>query len=111
MTKQLKYYIWALGCAMNKADGERIATVLDSADYIQVDSENKADFIMVVACSVRQSGIDRILGKFNVWKKKGIKTIITGCVLDLDRPKMEKLFDLVFDIKDLEKLPNLIKNL
>ena len=111
MTKELKYYICALGCAMNKADGERIATVLDSASYTQVDSENQADYIIVVACSVRQSGIDRVFGKFNVWQKKGIKTIITGCILELDKTKMEELFDLVFDIKKLDKLPELIKKL
>lgn len=93
---------------MNKADGERIAALLDAAGYEQAESENTADFIIVVACSVRQSGIDRIFGKFKVWRKKGVKTIITGCILDLDRPKMKKLFDLIFDIKDLEKLPKLM---
>lgn len=110
MKKKLSYFVWILGCAMNKADGERVATVLEKMGYTPAKSENTADLIAVVACSVRQSGIDRILGKANAWKKAGAIMILTGCVLPSDKPKMTKIFNIIFDIKDLAKLPTLLSS-
>ena len=107
--KNPNYYIWSLGCAMNKADAERIATVLDNHNYTEAKDEKTAELIIVVACSIRQAGIDRILGKAKQWDKK--ITVLTGCVLEQDKPKMEKIFDLIFNIKDLKKLPLMLKKI
>jgi tRNA-2-methylthio-N6-dimethylallyladenosine synthase len=64
-------------------------------------------------CSVRKSAVDRIAGNFKKYKKfkeknPNFRTVITGCVLESDREKFEKLFDLVVDIKDIEKLPKML---
>jgi tRNA-2-methylthio-N6-dimethylallyladenosine synthase len=111
MLKKQTYFVWILGCAMNKADGERVATVLEKMGYAPAKSEKTANLIAVVACSVRQSGIDRILGKANAWKKSGTTMILTGCVLPSDKPKMAKIFHLTFDIKELAKLPAMLKKI
>ena len=75
--------------------------------------DSEADLIMVLACSVRQSAIDRIYGlkkKFEkIRKNKPLITILSGCVLRSDQPKMEKFFDIVFDIKKLSSLPKLLQ--
>ena len=109
-----KYYIWILGCQMNYADAERIATILYELGYIKTDEDQQADLIVTVACSVRQSAIDRVYGKAKVWnkirQKKPLTTILTGCILEIDKNKMAKIFDQVFDIGDLQKLPELLNN-
>jgi len=56
---------------------------------------------------------DRIYGKAKIWKKlklvnRNLKLILTGCVLEKDKPKMGKIFDAVFEIKELDKLPPLL---
>ena len=51
----------------------------------------KAHFVIVLACSVRQSAIDRVWGKLNLWKTK--KTIfIIGCVLPTDQKRLAKKY-------------------
>ncbi len=104
----MNYYIWVLGCAMNKSDAERIASVLCDAGYIETKVESEADIVITVACSVRQSGINRIYGKIKEWedirKKRPLITALSGCVLPSDRKKMDKFFDLIFEINGIKKL-------
>ena len=87
---------------MNFSDSERIKTILKSTGH-ESASEKEADLIIVNACSVRQSAVDRIYGKLKQWQGK--KIFITGCVLPKDRQKLAPKVDLIFDIKDLSKLP------
>lgn len=98
---------------MNHSDSERIAAVLDSIGYRKTRSQKEADLILVNACSVRQTAIDRIWGQAQNFTKirggnKNLKTILTGCVLGKDKNKFRKIFDLILDIKDLPKLPNIL---
>lgn len=107
-----KYYTLTLGCQMNKSDSERLSKVLEDLGYKKTEEEKNANLITVVACSVRQSAIDRIYGKIRNWQtlkeKKPLITILTGCVLPVDRKKMASFFDLIFEIKDLDKFPSLL---
>ena len=107
-----KYYILVLGCQMNKSDAERLATVLEKTGYKKANKEDQADLIAVVACSVRQTAVDRIHGKINRWKKLSQKpvTILTGCVLPDDNKKLEKHFDVVLNINEINDLPKMIAN-
>ncbi|MDO8668954.1 MAG: tRNA (N6-isopentenyl adenosine(37)-C2)-methylthiotransferase MiaB [Candidatus Buchananbacteria bacterium] len=104
-----KYFILALGCQMNKSDGEKIETILAGLGYTKADSESTADLIVAVACSVKQSAIDRIYGKAHNWQEKRqqgkLFTILTGCVLKPDQKKMAKIFDLVLAVKDIDQIP------
>ena len=113
MKGQLKYFIWVLGCQMNESDAERVAAVLEYLGYQKTKSEDAADLIVVMACSVRQKAIDRILGKYRKWnlikKKRKLVTVLSGCILPDDKPKMGKIFDVIFEMKDLAKLPKLLK--
>jgi len=116
-----KYYILTLGCQMNKSDGERIARVLENLDYVKADDEKSADLIVINSCSVRQAAIDKIFGKIHSWNKEKARrqrdgdtplvTILSGCVLSQDKKKFEKLFDLILDIKDLPRLPEMLSEL
>ncbi len=107
-----KYYLFILGCQMNYSDAERLATVLESNGYQETKNETAADLIAVVACSVRQSAIDRIHGKVKIWEKlkrqRKLTTILTGCVLPADKKLLAEKFDLVFDITELPQLPQLL---
>lgn len=89
---------------MNKNDSERIASFFDKNGLVEADMK-EADVIVVNACSIRESAIDRIHGKMkNIrgMKKKPI-TILTGCVLQKDRLKVSSLFDHILETKDLSR--------
>jgi len=102
-----KYYIWVLGCAMNKSDAERADSIFQELGYKKTKKDKDADIILVMACSVRQSAIDRIFGKSKNWYGKQ-KLILAGCVLPQDKPKMKKIFDLIIENKDVSKIPKML---
>ncbi|MBU0731772.1 tRNA (N6-isopentenyl adenosine(37)-C2)-methylthiotransferase MiaB [Patescibacteria group bacterium] len=109
----MKYWIWPLGCQMNKSDAERIEKILKSLGYKKTDDDKLADLIVVVACSVRQSAIDRVYGKFRWWAKRQKKgeliAILTGCVLDHDIQKFKPKFDLIIDLQEINKIPKFLE--
>lgn len=93
---------------MNYSDAERIVSVLKLAGY-KTGREEEADLILVMACSVRQKAIDKIYGKSKRWqkmkrRKPDLRLVLSGCVLPEDRKKLSKIFDLVFDIKEIDDL-------
>ena len=99
---------------MNHSDSERIAGVLELANYEKSTKEDEADLIVINMCSVRESAVSRISGNFHKYKnykKKNpnFKTVITGCILPSDKDRFDKLFDLIIDIKEIEKLPERLK--
>lgn len=97
-----KYFIRTFGCQQNDSDSERIAAILEKQGYEPVKNADssaealaKADLIVVNACSVRQTAIDRAFGLLNNIKKlkkrnPKLRIIITGCVLKSDKGKFEK---------------------
>jgi tRNA-2-methylthio-N6-dimethylallyladenosine synthase len=98
---------------MNTSDSERIRRILDKENFIETKEEKKADLIIIVACSIRQSAVNRIYGKipfFNKYKKNNpkFKTIITGCMLAKDKKLFASKFDFVLNIKDIAKIPKLL---
>lgn len=103
-----KYHIITFGCQMNKSDSERIAAVFEHLNYSAVSAPQNADFVIINACSVRQTAIDRIWGlleQFTAEKKnRKLVTILTGCILAEDKVKLREKFDFVFNIKDLAAL-------
>lgn len=112
MPAEKKYFLHVYGCQMNVSDAERLGALLERLGFAKTDDEQDASLIGVVACSVRQGPIDRIYGQANKWqamkKEKGTVTLLSGCVLDHDKPNMAKIFDVMFPIKDLGTMPALL---
>ena len=108
-----KYWINTFGCQMNRSDSERIAAVFESMGCQPSLVINQADFVIVNMCSVRQTAVDRVYGQNNNLKRlkranKGLKTILTGCILKADKAKMAEIFDFVLDKKDLGNWPAIL---
>jgi tRNA-2-methylthio-N6-dimethylallyladenosine synthase len=109
----MKYCLLHLGCQMNQSDAERVRTVIEALGYERVDDEEQADLLGIVSCSVRQRAIDKAYARirtWNSWKRdRSLLTFATGCVLPADREKFLSLFDLVFDITEIPRLPDMIR--
>jgi len=86
---------------MNESDSQRIALFLENKGYKSAKDMNSADLIIINACSVRQTAIDRIFGLKPKFKKLKAKTILTGCVLKQDKKKFKEFFDEILTIKEL----------
>ena len=99
---------------MNQADAERVHAVMARMGLHNTDVEEDASIIGIIACSVRQKAIDKVyskISKWNKWKnKKNLITFVSGCILPDDHKKFLKLFDLVFDMKELAALPVMLSH-
>lgn len=108
----MNYHLITYGCQMNLSDSEGVQTVFEQMGMRKVETEEEADVIGILSCSVRQKAIDKVYSKISKWNrmknKKNMFTFISGCVLPADKLKFLKLFDLVFEMKDLPELPSML---
>ena len=108
----MKYHIVQLGCQMNISDGERTQQVLEGMGFEPTEKEDEANLLGVIACSVRQKGIDKVYSKVNKWNKwknrKSLITFVSGCVLPTDKEQFLKLFDMVFPMSELSNFPEMM---
>jgi len=95
---QKTYHIITYGCQANIADGERIAAKLEFMGYKKTDSPEKADLVVLNACSVRQSAINRLYSQIKKWPHK--KLVVTGCLLPDDREKIKKMVNQIWHPDD-----------
>lgn len=109
----MKYYLLPLGCQMNRSDTERVRTVLHGMGFTETDKEEEANILGVIACSVRQKGIDKVYSRILKWNEMkqshNCITFVSGCILPADRERFVKLFDLVFTMNELPDLPEMIQ--
>ena len=109
----MKYFLLPFGCQMNLSDTERVRTVLQHMGYEPTDNEEEANILGIVACSVRQKGIDKVYGRIEKWNamknRQSVITFVSGCILPADRVRFLRLFDLVFTMNELPQLPEMIR--
>ena len=110
----MKYHLVTLGCQMNISDSGRVKSYIEKVlGGVETANVADAELVGVIACSVRQKAIDKVYNMIAVWnrqRREGHKmtTFLTGCVLPDDREKFLKLFDLVFDMRDLPQFDKLL---
>lgn len=98
---------------MNRSDTERVRTVLHQMGFEETDNEGEATILGIIACSVRQKGIDKVYTRILKWnemkQRRNCLTFVSGCILPADRERFVKLFDLVFTMNELPDLPDMIR--
>ena len=99
-----QYYIWTIGCQMNKAESERLASFFERGGYKATATAEEADVIVLNSCVVRQSAENRVINKLNALKalkksKPGLTFAVTGCWVNSnteqpkkDYPQIDHLF-------------------
>ena len=95
-----QYYIWTIGCQMNKAESERLGSYLEQLGYQATDTAEKADILVLNSCVVRQSAENRVTNKINSLKSlrraKPSKTLaVTGCFVNSELDQLKKSFPYV----------------
>jgi len=92
-----RYFIWTIGCQMNKAESKRIASYLDSIGYQASAAFQGANLVVLNTCVVRQSAEDKVLGTLSLLKglKKehtGLSILVTGCFVDSNTEELKRRF-------------------
>ncbi|MBN2470597.1 MAG: tRNA (N6-isopentenyl adenosine(37)-C2)-methylthiotransferase MiaB [Anaerolineae bacterium] len=87
----MRYHIWTLGCQMNTADSQLLASELERRGHHAVEDWQQADIWVINTCVVRQSAEDKAYGRLNqlnALKKKNPAKIIglMGCLVGVRDP-------------------------
>ncbi|MEI6836063.1 MAG: tRNA (N6-isopentenyl adenosine(37)-C2)-methylthiotransferase MiaB [Candidatus Falkowbacteria bacterium] len=104
------YHLITIGCAMNKADSERVATFLEKNNYLAKSDWLGVDLVILTTCGVRQSAEDRVYGLVNQIRKTNKKAavVITGC-LSKRQDVMRRLIGKVDLFMPINELPNIFE--
>ncbi|MEM2930620.1 MAG: tRNA (N(6)-L-threonylcarbamoyladenosine(37)-C(2))-methylthiotransferase [Thermoproteota archaeon] len=82
-----RIFLLNYGCAVNRAEGEAMAGVLASRGFTLVDSEDKADLVLVNTCGVKTPTENKILHRLGtIGPDKRI--VVAGClpkIIGVDR--------------------------
>ncbi len=94
------YYIWTIGCQMNKAESERLSSLFEQQGYQATAAAEEADIIVLNSCVVRQSAENRVINKLNALKslkrsRPSLTLAVTGCLVNSDTEQLKKTFPLV----------------
>ncbi len=114
---QKHFYIESYGCAMNFADSEVVASILQESSIGATTNIEIADLILINTCSIREKAEERIrkrLTEFRRLKKQNPSLIIgiLGCMAERlkgDLLEEEKLVDIVVGPDAYRTLPQLIE--
>ena len=77
------FFLETFGCQMNDHDSEKVAGVLLSRGYRQVESPESASLILYNTCSIREKAAQKVfsrLGEFGVKQNEGRIIGVLGCV-------------------------------
>ena len=94
------YHIWTIGCQMNIADSDRLASALDQLGLTAVASRENADVVVLNTCVVRQSAEDKAVGTLTSLKpskESNPNKIIAlmGCMVGPNSDFLKKRFPFV----------------
>jgi tRNA-2-methylthio-N6-dimethylallyladenosine synthase len=111
------FFLETFGCQMNEHDSEKIAGVLLSRGYKQVESPGDASLILYNTCSIREKAAQKVfsrLGEYRTTQKAGQIIGVLGC---LAQQEGEGIFErapwvsLVCGSASYRRLPELIAQL
>lgn len=111
-----KFYIESYGCAMNFADSEIVASILNNNGFGATRNYEEADLIFLNTCSIREKAeqtVRKRLNDFRIIKKEkpGALIGVLGCMAERLKSKLleeEKLVDMVVGPDAYRTLPSLI---
>ena len=115
--KKKKLYLESYGCAMNFADSEIIASIMNNNGFQTTNTTDDADLIFLNTCAIRDNAELKIwarLKSFRQAKRKNPNLLIgvLGCMAERLKTKLleqERLVDIVVGPDSYRDLPNLVK--
>ncbi|WP_375262046.1 tRNA (N6-isopentenyl adenosine(37)-C2)-methylthiotransferase MiaB [Palleronia sp.] len=115
MTARKKLYIKTYGCQMNVYDSERMAEALGGSGYVETDTPDDADMILLNTCHIREKAAEKVyseLGRFRELKdaRPDLKIGVAGCVAQAEGQEIlrrQPMVDLVVGPQSYHRLPEM----
>ena len=115
MSAPKKLFIKTYGCQMNVYDSERMAEALGGQGYVETQSPDDADMILLNTCHIREKAAEKVyseLGRYKKFKaeKPDLKIGVAGCVAQAEGEEIirrQPMVDLVVGPQSYHRLPEL----
>ncbi|MDR9394335.1 MAG: tRNA (N6-isopentenyl adenosine(37)-C2)-methylthiotransferase MiaB [Roseovarius sp.] len=115
MADPKKLFIKTYGCQMNVYDSERMAEAMGGAGYVETQSPEEADMILLNTCHIREKAAEKVyseLGRFRALKENNpdLKIGVAGCVAQAEGEEImrrQPLVDMVVGPQSYHRLPQM----
>ncbi|MBO6604297.1 MULTISPECIES: tRNA (N6-isopentenyl adenosine(37)-C2)-methylthiotransferase MiaB [Paracoccaceae] len=119
MSEPKKLYVKTYGCQMNVYDSERMVEALGSKGYVQTDTPDDADMILLNTCHIREKAAEKVyseLGRFRPLRDANpdLKIGVAGCVAQAEGEEIirrQPMVDLVVGPQTYHRLPEMVDTL
>ena len=100
-----------MGCKSNQFEGQIVAQNLVESGYTQVKKQEDSDYYILNSCSVTHKSDNEALYLLRHAHSLGLKTILTGCVAQIEKEKLlaEPYIDYVYGNEDKFKIAELLE--
>ncbi|WP_226622071.1 tRNA (N6-isopentenyl adenosine(37)-C2)-methylthiotransferase MiaB [Alloyangia pacifica] len=114
-TEPKKLFIKTYGCQMNVYDSERMVEALGGQGYVETQSPDDADMILLNTCHIREKAAEKVyseLGRYKGLKaeKPDLKIGVAGCVAQAEGEEIirrQPMVDLVVGPQSYHRLPEM----
>lgn len=111
------FFLETFGCQMNDHDSEKVAGVLLSRGYRQVETPDAASLILYNTCSIREKAAQKVFSRLGEYREKQSEGRIIGVLGCVAQQEGEEIFErapwvsLVCGSASYRKLPELLAQL
>ncbi len=114
------YFVKTYGCQMNEHDGENIKAILEEMSFVECETMEEADLILLNTCAIRENAHNKVFGYLGRVKhlkaeRPDVITGICGCmaqeeVVVKEIMQKHKYLDFVFGTHNIHELPMILNN-
>ena len=111
------FFVWTLGCQMNRSDSEEMAGRLLIAGATEAPTMEAADLVVINTCAIRELAETKVIGRQgHLMRLKAanpsLRVVLTGCaVRERDRDGLERRFPAVDLFLRPDEEPELVDRL
>jgi tRNA-2-methylthio-N6-dimethylallyladenosine synthase len=111
------FYVWTLGCQMNRSDSEEMAGRLLAAGCAEAPSMEAADLVVINTCAIREAAEAKVIGRQGELAKlkarnASMRVVMTGCaVREMDHERLDHRFPAVDLFLRPDQEPELVDRL
>src|SRR5258706_10877633 len=111
------FYVWTLGCQMNRSDSEEMAGRLLAAGCAEAPGMDAADLIVINTCAIREAAEAKVIGRQGELARlksanPSLRVVMTGCaVREMDFERLDRRFPAVDLFLRPDQEPELVDRL
>jgi len=112
-----RFFVWTLGCQMNRSDSEEMAGRLLAVGCAEAASMETADLVVINTCAIREAAEARVIGRQGHLRRlkaanPGMRVVLTGCaVRERDRAGLRRRYPAVDLFLRPDEEPELVDRL